>query len=252
MARIRSIKPDAFTSESLTRLDYFTRWTFAGLWTYFDDEGYGRGDSRLIRAALFPLDDDVTARKVEKALDALVEEDCVCRYEVDGRQFLHAPKWGDHQKVNRPTKTKFPRCPEHDTGTSGVVVRIHDGLTESSVSHHGALTGGKEQGTGNRERSSPDGEGAFTEFWRTYPRKVSKADAERAYEKAARKADPAVILAGLKAHLPTWEKGELKFIPHAATWLNGERWADEVEAPNDEDPYAHLPTAEQLRERRLS
>ena len=274
MARIRSIKPEAFTSESLSRVDYFTRWTFAGLWTYLDDEGYGRGDSRLIRAALYPLDDDVTAKKVDKAIDALIAEGCICCYEVGERQFIHAPKWGDHQKVNRPTKTKFPRCPQHDSGTTGAVVvsihgglsessvnrehtassqdyyggeiprndaekSTHGGLSESSVSRHGGLTGGtgnREQGTGNREPSSADADGEpdpFDEFWKNYPRKVSKPEARKAYAKALKATDADTILNGLMKHIPEWSRTELRFVPHAATWLNGERWADVREAQTD-------------------
>lgn len=236
MARIRSIKPEAFSSESLSQVDFFIRWTFAGLWTYLDDEGYGRGDPRLIKAALFALDDDVTPRKVEKALDTLAELDSICRYEVGSKRMIHAPNWGDHQKVNRPTKTRFPRCPVHDNGTSGVVVSIHGGLTEDSLSTHGGLTGGKEQGTGNRERngSSASGDGVLTEFdefWTFYPRKLKRADALKSYRKARKDTEAADILEGLKRHLPGWEATELNFIPHATTWLNGERWNDQPETP---------------------
>ena len=34
---------------------------------------------------------------------------------------------------------------------------------------------------------------------------------------------------GLAAQLPGWALREIQFTPHAATWLNGERWTDEVE-----------------------
>ena len=255
MARIRTIKPEAFTSETLSQLDYFTRWTFAGLWTYFDDHGYGRADARLIRAALFPLDDDATVGKVSKAVTALEEAECLCRFEVDGREYLHAPKWSDHQKVNRPTKSKIPPCPEHENGPSGAVLSIHGGLTEGSLSDHGRLTGGKEQGTGNREPSSADADGEFTEFWTAYPRKVSKADAQRAWAKATKRTDPADIIAGLEAHLPSWASSDPKFIPHAATWLNGQRWLDEVESTNAETDHAaqlwaNTPTVDEIVARR--
>lgn len=227
--RIRTIKPDAFTSETLSSVDYFTRWTFAGLWTYFDDEGYGRGDARLIRAALFPLDDSVTPKKVEAALDRLIDIGAVCRYEVDGKPYLHAPNWGEHQKVNRATRTKLPKCPEHDAAPDGEVVgSVHGGLSEDSVRTHG----GKGTGKGReKEPSSAAADGAFSEFWQHYPRKVAKAEAQRAYAKATKKADPHTILVGLKAHLPGWDRADPKFTPHASTWLNGERWNDQPDPP---------------------
>ena len=61
MARIRSIKPETFTSEDVNSLTLPARWTFAGLWCYVDDEGRGRADPRLVKASVWPIDDAVTA-----------------------------------------------------------------------------------------------------------------------------------------------------------------------------------------------
>ncbi len=71
----------------------------------------------------------------------------------------------------------------------------------------------------------------FDVFWQSYPRKVGKGAARRAYASALKKTDPETLLAALKAQLPTMMAQEERFIPHAATWLNGERWADEVKRP---------------------
>lgn len=72
----------------------------------------------------------------------------------------------------------------------------------------------------------------FNEFWQLYPRKVSKKTAARSYEKALKAGHKHEdILAGLQAQLAAGLfNQETKYQPHAATWLNGERWADEVEA----------------------
>lgn len=235
MARIRSIKPEAFKSETLSQLDYFTRWTFAGLWTYLDDFGYGRADARLVRAEVFPLDDDATPAKVNKALDALTAAGSVCRFMVDDREYIHAPAWQDHQKVSRPSKSKFPPCPEHDNGPSGTVSGNPTADAMNPIEDSRGNTVGK--GTGNREQgtSSADADGDFTAFWSEYPKKVAKPDAQRAWVKAARKAELDVIMAGLRRHLPTWAKSEIKFVPNAATWLNGERWNDVLEQPTRRD-----------------
>ena len=68
----------------------------------------------------------------------------------------------------------------------------------------------------------------FDTFWGQYPRKIAKGNAAKAYAKALKKADATTILNGLANYLPAWAQTEEKFIPHAATWLNGERWADQV------------------------
>jgi hypothetical protein len=70
---------------------------------------------------------------------------------------------------------------------------------------------------------------AFGRFWADYPRKTAKADARKAYGKAWRKLPPneaeALIVGGLERAKAAWS--DAQFIPHAATWLNGERWNDE-------------------------
>lgn len=71
---------------------------------------------------------------------------------------------------------------------------------------------------------------AFEKFWGVYPRKVGKAAALKAFEKAAKKADPAYII----MYVITWcNQGnlpEMQYIPHPTTWLNQERWNDDLSA----------------------
>lgn len=70
----------------------------------------------------------------------------------------------------------------------------------------------------------------FDYFWSSYPRKISKKMAKRAWEKLST-AQQKEAIEGLKGYVLYWErKGiEKEFIPHASTWLNQERWDDELE-----------------------
>nr|WP_320050745.1 hypothetical protein [uncultured Desulfuromonas sp.] len=71
----------------------------------------------------------------------------------------------------------------------------------------------------------------FDEFWTLYPRKVSKKAAQTAWKKL-QPDEPLfkVIISGLEKHILSdqWQKDEGRFIPHPATWLNQERWNDEI------------------------
>ena len=67
----------------------------------------------------------------------------------------------------------------------------------------------------------------FAEFWERYPRKVAKPNAKKAYDKARKSHDHDQIMFGLSQHLPGLVAKDTQFIPHAATWLNGERFNDE-------------------------
>lgn len=83
------------------------------------------------------------------------------------------------------------------------------------------------ENTTRAEREREDA--GFARFWGVYPRKTAKADARKAFAKAWRKLPPfdeeQILIGGLERAKAGW--GDAQFIPHAATWLNGERWTDE-------------------------
>lgn len=70
---------------------------------------------------------------------------------------------------------------------------------------------------------------AFSVFWKLYPKKVSKADAVKAWGKIKKDLVPTIMLA-LANHIvcEQWVKDEGKFVPNAAAWLNKQKWEDEV------------------------
>ena len=94
---------------------------------------------------------------------------------------------------------------------------------------------------------------AFDAFWASYPKKVGKGQAVKAWRVAVKKADAGTITAGLHAAVTAWKRAgtEQQFIPNPSTWLNGERWADEVTAKSDDTPPEwRLPDVEELARRR--
>jgi hypothetical protein len=70
----------------------------------------------------------------------------------------------------------------------------------------------------------------FDIFWKAYPRKTGKGDARKKFAKALTKTSFENIMAALgkvKASAQ-WKKDDGQFVPYPATWLNQERWDDEV------------------------
>jgi len=69
----------------------------------------------------------------------------------------------------------------------------------------------------------------FEVFWKAYPRKIAKPVALKAWVKAMEKTGAASVMKGLAPWLTSrqWTKDGGEFIPHAATWLNQERWNDQ-------------------------
>lgn len=144
MARIRTIKPEFFTSETIASLPVAARLTFIGLWTQADDHGRLVDNSRIIKGALWPLDDDVTPADVSLHIHMLVDAGMLERYEVDGKRYLLILGW-HHQRINRKSEPRHPAPPSQSTADS-----------EPSLSPHAHRTedGPQEQGTGNRESLS--------------------------------------------------------------------------------------------------
>ena len=72
-----------------------------------------------------------------------------------------------------------------------------------------------------RDRSASSAE--FENFWLVYPRKINRAVALKAFEKATRKTEADLIISAVRGYKFADDE---QFIPHPATWLNQERWID--------------------------
>ena len=75
--------------------------------------------------------------------------------------------------------------------------------------------------------TQPDG---FEEFYKSYPKKVGKPAAAKAYKAAkATKGDLADLLTDIEKRMETgeWSSEKAQFIPNPATYLNQRRWEDQ-------------------------
>lgn len=72
----------------------------------------------------------------------------------------------------------------------------------------------------------------FDAFWKAYPKKVGKLNAKKAWAKAKTKPDLPTLLSAIEKQKQSinWTKDNGQYIPNPATWINGGRWDDEVEA----------------------
>ncbi|MEV7035727.1 hypothetical protein AB0N99_36560 [Streptomyces sp. NPDC093272] len=144
MARIRTIKPEAFSSESLAAVSLAAERTFFGLLTQADDHGRFRDQPAVITGLLWSLRPEHGPVDVEDDLTQLANARLICRYEGgDGKRYLHIVTWRQHQKVNRPSGVRFPACPHHDVEHStSATARTHGDVIESSVESRGELSEG--------------------------------------------------------------------------------------------------------------
>jgi hypothetical protein len=114
MARIRTIKPEAFISESLAEVSIAAERTFFGLLTQSDDHGRHRDNAAIIAGLLWPLRAEHTSVHVEDDLQQLANAGLICRYTgCDGRRYLHIVTWSEHQKIDKPSQSRLPACTQH-------------------------------------------------------------------------------------------------------------------------------------------
>lgn len=70
---------------------------------------------------------------------------------------------------------------------------------------------------------------AFERFWSLYPRHINK---KKAYNSFVKKCTDETVLQKMLSAIVDQKETEQwqneKFIPHPTTWLNGERWEDEI------------------------
>lgn len=108
MSRIRTIKPEFWGHWKTARVSRDARLLFLGLINESDDEGKQLGSPKTIAGVVYPNDDDVNAKHVEKWLDELEVVGLIYRYEVDGVRYLLLPGFTEHQKVSHPTPSRLP------------------------------------------------------------------------------------------------------------------------------------------------
>ena len=118
--RIRSIKPEFWSSPDIAALSDADRLLFIGLWSYVDDQGRGKDDVALIVAALFPHDMVAnpldTVAKVRDGLARLHAANLILRYTVECRTYFLVTGWSKHQKVDKARPSRLPEPTEGENG----------------------------------------------------------------------------------------------------------------------------------------
>lgn len=114
MARIRSIKPEFWSSEQVMACSTNARLLFIGLWNFCDDAGRHPVTPRQIKALVFP-GDDISSENVRDLIDELSTNGLLSLYTVDDKEYFQVTGWS-HQKIDRPQSPKYPApLPERST-----------------------------------------------------------------------------------------------------------------------------------------
>ncbi|MBC3874258.1 hypothetical protein [Undibacterium flavidum] len=106
MARIRTIKPEFWTSEQVAECSPTTRLLFIGLWSFCDDNGIHPASFKRIKMEIFPSD-AISGSELQNAVQELITSGLLYEYEVADKRYWQVTGWHNHQRIDRPTY-KFP------------------------------------------------------------------------------------------------------------------------------------------------
>jgi hypothetical protein len=152
MPRIRSVHPDICVSDTMAALPAELERTFVRLWTHCDDEGRCEDRVKIIKAAIYPLHDTLTASVLDQQLDDLQRHGLIRRYSASGTRLLQVVSWNEYQHPQRAKPSKWP--PPAETDDSEIHPRL---VREESQTHKGLE---REYGEGDRSTELGEGEGA--------------------------------------------------------------------------------------------
>lgn len=157
----------------------------------------------------------------------------------------------DSQKPDQTTDQNTDKTsdqssdPGHDTKRVGGAKRSDSTETESETESEKEVKALDRPRPAERIQPGSDDDPDFAAFWSAYPRKEAKGQARTAWRTAVirKKIDPKTIILGAERYAddPKRKAGGRTYTAHPATWLNGERWLEQLDdtrgddVPDDDD-----------------
>ncbi len=223
MARIRTIKPEFFTSEDVVALTPFARLLYIALWCEADKEGRLVWKPKTFKMRYFPAD----ALEIEALCGELTQAGLIVLY---GEGYAHIPTFSAHQHINpRESASQLPEPTRQ--------ARVGTRQSRASDAQGGREGKGRE---GNPGADAPELFPGFAGFWESWPtsdRKQARGKCLDVWKKAGVEPHAALVSAHVeRMKAGPWRKDGGQYIPAPLTYLNQRRWEGADDASND-DPY---------------
>lgn len=147
MARIRTVKPELWTSEQFVECSPNARLLFIGLFNFVDDSGIHPLKPMRIKMQIFPADGFDKAA-MDAMLWELADAGLIDVYEVEGAEYLIITGFAKHQRIDQPTY-------KHPLPSGEVPQNIRRAFSEHSANVHprkGKEGKGRDNNTGAAAR----------------------------------------------------------------------------------------------------
>lgn len=243
MARIRTIKPEFFTSEDIVGLSPLARLLYIALWCEADREGRMVWKPRTFKLRYLPADDC----DADELCAELIGAGLVIPY---GDGYAYIPAFARHQHLNPRESTSVLPDPHEPPPKSTRSSRVGTRRDASARVPH--AQGGREGKGKEGEIQTPPTPplpqgGAFEQFWQAWPkhkRKVAEDQCRRKWQSKGCDAVSEAVMSALEAAKASddWRKDNREFIPAPLVWLNQARWEAPTEAQaaaDEQDQHWH-------------
>ncbi len=256
MARARNIKPGFFLNDELAEIEPLGRLLFIGLWQIADREGRIEDRPKKIKAAVLPYDEC----NVDKLLHDLHNAQFIIRYQVDGQNYIQIANFSKHQNPHpKEAASIIPAFNEKQLKSNlkatdlqvtknaeSLLLNPESLLPLNETSDKLSSDDDEKKGEIEKPRSpfkTLKQQQRFDTFWKAYPRKKNKGQAENTWIKINPNDELLVLI--LKSieqakKSSDWKKDNGEFIPHPSTWLNAKGWEDEY-TPATYKPKSTVP-----------
>ena len=107
MSRIRTIKPEFWTSEQVVNCSRDARLLFIGLWSFSDDAGAHPASFLRAKMEIFPGESDFTTDHIKTLINELSKNELLREYIINNQSYWQITGWQKHQRIDKPTY-KYP------------------------------------------------------------------------------------------------------------------------------------------------
>lgn len=186
----------------------------------------------------------LSADKVQKSIERLSKSNVV-KYCKETKELLivnwHRFNWTSSPRLINGVRKEIEtvKCPEFKQYLTGLLNQTDTVSEDFDITEYGINSTDTVADAVADTASDTDPliEKRFNQFWELYPRKQGKGDARKSWKRIKPNAELFdKIITALKNNVDNnrqWQRDNGQYIPNPSTWLNQERWEDDIGQQED-------------------
>ena len=228
------IKKEFWTSEQIMNLPIEARLLFIGMWNQADDAGILKNSPMQLKAQIFPCDTEITIDTIKSYLDQINQQKLIifnAKSEKEDQDLIRIRKWAEHQRIDRPTKSKYNFLDEKQEDSTIALRGLDERSTrkerkvkEKKLKESKEKVNQKEAADKSARVSELNDLTVFGIWWKAYDRDTNKKQALSQWKKIDER-NYELIIEHTRKYVKAVEK---QYRPHGFRYLRDECYRDEI------------------------